>query len=181
MNHWQTKSSDIKYDNPWMTVCEDQVIKPNGSDGIYGVVHFKSPAVFVVPVDADGNTYLVLQERYAVGEESWEIPAGATDGQPYDVAAKRELLEEAGVTAQTITKIIESRTMNGCTDHLAIICLATNIEKVTERLDEDDGILEARKVPLTDVRDMILRGEIKDGFTIQAVLAALVYIEKETA
>lgn len=181
MNSWQTKSSQTIYDNEWISVREDQVVRPDGSDGIYGVIHCKNPAVFIVPVDEDGNTYLILEERYPIAQESWEIAGGATDGEDYATAAKRELLEEAGVKAENIIKIIESRTLNGLTDHRAIICLATGIEKVTDDLDPVDGILAARRVPLAEVRDMILRGDITDGLTITAVLTVMAYLEQQNS
>ena len=52
------------YDNPWIAVREDQVIRPDGDPGIYGVVHFKNRAIGVLPVEDDGSIWLVGQHRY---------------------------------------------------------------------------------------------------------------------
>lgn len=176
MKNWQTKSSTVVYENPWISVREDQVVRPDGSDGIYGVISSQHPGVFVVPVDEDGNTYLVLQERYSLGRESWEIVAGSTEGQPAEEAAKWELLEEAGIKAGSIEKIFEFYSLDGISDHKAIVCLATDIQKVSDQLDESDGIMSVRKIPLTEVKDMIMRGEIVDGHTISAIMFTIEYL-----
>lgn len=73
---------------------------PDGKGGLYGWIESKSQSVFVVPVDDNGYTYIINQERYTRKKFSWEGVAGRTDGEPYDVAAKRELLEETGISKQ---------------------------------------------------------------------------------
>lgn len=180
MASWQTKSTKIVYENPWIIVHEDEVITPAGKDGIFGHIDFKGESVFVVPVDNEGNTYLVEQERYVTKLTGWEIPAGATDGQSFEEAAKRELLEEAGVQAAKVEVITEFYLANGIASFKGAVCLATGLEKVTDELDSADGILAARRLPLTKVRDMILSGEIVDGPTITAVLTTMAYLEKSS-
>ena len=54
-NPWQVLSTDLKYQNPWITVREDQVLNPSGGPGIYGVVSMKNKAIGIVPLDAEGN------------------------------------------------------------------------------------------------------------------------------
>ncbi len=179
MGSWQTKTTRVVYENPWMIVHEDEVVMPNGKDGIYGYVDFRGDSVFVVPVDDEGNTYLVQQERYVTKRAGWEIPAGGTDGQSYETAAKRELLEEAGVKASDVTILNEFYLANGIASFKGAICLATGLKKVTEQLDTTDGITAARRLPLSDVRDMILSGEIVDGPTITAVLTVMAHLERQ--
>ena len=99
-NPWRRLDSRLVYDNPWISVQEDQVIRPDGEPGIYGVVHMKHWAVGVVPVTDTGDTLLVGQFRYTLDQYSWEIPEGG--GDPHDTplaSAQRELREETGVTA----------------------------------------------------------------------------------
>jgi hypothetical protein len=62
-NPWTTQSSDVVYDNPWIEVSHRDVTTPTGSDGIYGVVHFKNLAIAVVPIDEHDHTWLVGQYR----------------------------------------------------------------------------------------------------------------------
>ena len=68
---WTRLSSRVFYENPWIRVREDQVLRPDGSPGIYGLVHFKNLAVAVVPIDADGKVILVGQHRYAFDRHFW--------------------------------------------------------------------------------------------------------------
>lgn len=179
MQSWQTRSSKVVYQNPWMIVHEDQVTLPNGNDGVYGYIDSnRGDSVFVVPVEPNGDTYLVQQERYVTKETSWEIPAGAAEGESHEEAAKRELLEETGIGASSIAVINEFYLANSIASFKGVTCLATNLQKVTEQLDEVDGILDVRRLPLTEVRDMILRGEIIDGPTITAILAVMAYLEQ---
>lgn len=75
-NPWQTINSKEVYNNPWIKVVENEVINPKGGKGIYGVVHFKNTAVAIIPLDKDGNTFLVGQYRYTMNSFEWEIPMG---------------------------------------------------------------------------------------------------------
>ena len=62
-NPWTTLATKPVYDNPWISVREDQVITPRGHPGIYGVVHMKARATGILPITADGRTVLVGQYR----------------------------------------------------------------------------------------------------------------------
>ena len=75
---WKKLRSRRVFDNPWMTVREDRVINPGGGQNDYGHVHFKNAAVAIVPVDAEGHTWIVGQDRYTLGEYSWEVPMGGS-------------------------------------------------------------------------------------------------------
>ncbi len=88
---WKTKSTRIAYENPWISVSHNEVITPTGTDGIYGVVHFKNIAIGVVPIDSDGNTWLVKQSRYSLNQYTWGISeGGCPQGESPVAAAKRE-------------------------------------------------------------------------------------------
>ncbi|HEY2155391.1 MAG TPA: DNA mismatch repair protein MutT, partial [Isosphaeraceae bacterium] len=75
-NPWTTLGSRAIYENPWISVREDRVIRPDGKEGIYGVVHFRTRAIGVLPVDEQGRVWIVGQYRYTLGRYSWEIPEG---------------------------------------------------------------------------------------------------------
>lgn len=179
MSEWQTKSSKVVYENPWMIVHEDQVVMPNGKDGVYGYVESKSDSAIVVPVDDDNNTYIIQLQRYTKSEPTWETIAGRTDGESYEQAGARELLEEAGVHADTITLLREVHMSSGMTKFKSGICIATNLSKVSDQLDQADGIIRAHKLPILEVRDMILRGEITSGSTIAAILLVIAHLEQQ--
>jgi len=122
---WQTHSIETVYDNNWITVSHRDVTAPTGKPAIYGLVHFKSLAVGIIPIDAEGYTWLVGQHRYTLDRYSWEIPegGGARDEDPV-IAAQRELREETGISANNWTKILELYTSNSVTDEFAVSYIA---------------------------------------------------------
>ena len=98
-NPWKRLSSRVVYQNAWITVREDQVIRPDGKPGIYGVVETRI-AAGVAAITENRELYLVGQFRYPTNEYSWEIIEGGTDGGESALSgAQRELKEEAGITA----------------------------------------------------------------------------------
>lgn len=169
-NPWKIVSEKEIYTNPWIALTEYQVINPSGKPGIYGKVHFNNLAIGIVPLDNDMNTYLVGQYRFPLNEYSWEIPEGG--GQlgiePLD-SAKRELLEETGLKADSWTEILRLHLSNSVTDELSILYIARNLTQF-EAEPEDTEQLIVKKVPFSDVYDMVCRGEIKDSVTVGAVL-----------
>ena len=103
---WTQLSTRRVYQNPWIDVRQDEVITPGGSNGIYGVVHFRNLAVGIIPVSENGTTFLVGQYRYPLDEYSWEIPMGGCPlGTPVVASAKRELKEETGLLAEEFEQI----------------------------------------------------------------------------
>lgn len=96
---WTIEETENKYHNSFIDVQEDQVLQPDGKPGSYATVKMK-PGVAVLPVDEQGNVYLVKQFRYALGRESVEVVCGAIDGNEAPLeAAKREVKEELGIEA----------------------------------------------------------------------------------
>lgn len=167
---WQRKSSRCVYENPWIKVSHEEVITPAGSDGIYGVVHFKNTAVGVLPIDGDGNTWLVRQTRYTMGEYTWEIPEGGCPKHEETlVAAKRELQEEVGLEAQHWEVLQRLQLSNSVTDETAVIYLATEISPVDQALEDSEDI-EVMKLPLAEAIAMVDRGEITDAISVAALL-----------
>ncbi|HEX8179568.1 MAG TPA: NUDIX hydrolase [Pyrinomonadaceae bacterium] len=168
-NPWQTRASKVVYDNPWIRVREDQVIRPDGAPGIYGVVHFKHIAIGILPV-ADGHVYLVGQYRYTLGRYSWEIPEGGcpADEDPLS-AASRELAEETGLRAGRWQKMGAAHLSNSVTDELAIWFLATELTQ-GEHKPEGTERLCVRRVSLADAGQMLLRGEITDAISVMALM-----------
>src|SRR5947199_8415585 len=99
-NPWTRRSRAVAYQNPWITVYHDEVLRPDGQPGIYGVVHYRNRAVGAVVLDEQDRVLLVGQYRYTLDLYSWEIPEGgaAPDEDPL-AAAQRELREETGCSA----------------------------------------------------------------------------------
>lgn len=169
-NPWSTKSTRHIYSNPWIDVHEHEVIRPDGNDGIYGVVHFRNLAVGVLPVDDQGNVHLVGQFRYVLNAYSWEIPeGGCPEGENVLDAAKRELLEETGMTASYWTYMGKSHLSNSVADEVAHIYLATGLTSGTPQ-PEGTEVLAHKKVPFKEALHMVFTGEITDAISIMAIL-----------
>lgn len=167
---WQVTSSTVAYENPWIKVSHDDVITPSGTKGIYGVVHFKNTAIGVVPIDDEGNTWLVRQSRYTLNQFTWEIPeGGCPDGEEPLIAAQRELEEEVGLRAQHWELLMTLHLSNSVTDEVALVYVARNLLPGQQQLEATEDI-ELQKIPLADAIDMVKRGEITDGISVAALL-----------
>ena len=167
---WKKLASKIVYDNPWITVREDQVINPGGSENQSGHVHFKNKAVAIIPLDEEGNTWIVGQDRYTLGTYSWEVPmGGATSDENPLAAAKRELKEETGLTAEKWTEIMHLHTSNSITDEEGFVFVAEELSVGEPEFDETEK-LEIRKLPLFEAVEMVEHGKITDAVSVAALL-----------
>jgi 8-oxo-dGTP pyrophosphatase MutT (NUDIX family) len=162
-------SNKTTYENPWIRVEHHEVLNPNGQAGIYGKVHFKNIAVSIVPIrGSDGNTYLVGQDRYTVWTISWELPEGGClieSGESPLEAAKRELLEETGLVAESWTCLGEACLSNSVTDEKAVIFWRRICCNKWPNHEETE-VLRIRKLPLQAAIDMAKKGEIKDALSV---------------
>ena len=177
---WKTLSAEERYATPWISVSHHEVIDPSGAEGIYGVVHFRNLAVGVVPLDADGNTWIVGQYRYPTGTYSWEIPEGGgkRDVPPLD-SAKRELREEAGIEAATWTEVLRMDLSNSASDEHAVIYVAQDLTFFEPEPDHDEE-LELRKLPFSELFGLVMRGELQDSLTVAAVLKVELMLREGT-
>jgi 8-oxo-dGTP pyrophosphatase MutT (NUDIX family) len=154
------------YENDWITVYHDEVTRPDGEPGVYGVVHFASTAVGVVAIDDEDRVALVGQHRYTFDTMSWEIPEGGSPhGEDPLAGAQRELLEETGVTAQTWRELGRYQLSNSVSDESAVVYLATELSHGSAQPDGSEQ-LELRWVPFDEVIEMVTTGVILDALSI---------------
>lgn len=168
---WTELSRELKYENPWIEVSESQVLNPNGGNGIYGVVHFKNLAIGIIPIDEEGNTWIVGQDRFPFnGKFTWEIIEG---GGPMNIdpieSAKRELLEEAGLKAERWSLVQEMDLSNSATTERALIYLAEGITQ-HEASPEETEDLQIKKIHFKELYEMVLSGEIVDSLSVAGTL-----------
>jgi 8-oxo-dGTP pyrophosphatase MutT (NUDIX family) len=164
-----TLSSRIAYENRWTRVREDRIQRPDGSDGLYGVVE-RSDFVVVVPWQ-DGRLTLVEQYRYPVSRRMWEFPMGMWEQAPGTdpaVVAAGELREETGLLASRMLNAGEIFQGPGYCNQRGHIFLATELTQgETEReVSEEDMI--CRSFTLGDFEAMIRDGTVREAMTISA-------------
>lgn len=168
-NPWRRVSRRTAYENPWIEILHDEVVRPDGQPGIYGVVHFRNRAIGVVPLDADDRVLLVGQYRYTFDHYSWEVPEGGGrfDEEPEE-AARRELVEETGYSGGQWRELCRAELSNSVTDEVAIMFVATGLV-AGPAMPEGTEQLQLRWVPFDEVMAMIGRHEIADAMTIMAI------------
>lgn len=174
---WIIHGEETAFENPWIRIATYPVTMPNGAPGEYGVVRFANRAIGVLPLDEDGNTWIVGQHRFPMNEYSWELPEGGgpKDESP-ESAAHRELEEETGVTAETLIPIGRWYLSNSVTDEVSHAYIATGL--AAGKTDPDPTeVLETRRIPFVRLMDMIDTGEITDAFTV--LIAQTAYIKAQ--
>jgi 8-oxo-dGTP pyrophosphatase MutT (NUDIX family) len=163
---WRRRSRRDVYVNPWMTVWHDEVDRPDGGPGIYGVVHFANLAVGVVVLDDDDRVLLVGQHRYTLDAWSWEIPEGGVpeEESPID-GAIRELREESGVEADGWRELCRVHLSNSISDEAGVL-FAAHARRHGEPAPDPTEELRVRWVPFDGALAMVRMGEITDAMTI---------------
>ncbi len=165
-NPWTRRSRRTLYENQWIEVVHDEVVRPDGSDGIYGVVRYREGAVGIVPVANDGRILLVGQFRYTLDEYSWEIPEGGVSPEEDPLAgAKRELAEETGFIASTWRLLVPRFSLsNSVGDQTGSIYVATDLEPGPADPEPTEEIA-LRWATIHEGLAMIDAGDIKDSVT----------------
>jgi 8-oxo-dGTP pyrophosphatase MutT (NUDIX family) len=164
------RSRRVAYENAWITVWHDEVSRPDGSPGIYGVVHFGNLAAGVVAFDEDDRIALVGQHRYTLDRESWEIPEGGVP--PSETALEgiqRELLEETGVEAGEWRELGRLDLSNSVTDEEAVLFVARDLRH-GQAAPEPTESLSLRWVPFDEAVAMTRDGRITDAISVAAIL-----------
>lgn len=177
-NPWQRLSTREVYRNNWITVREDEVIRPDGKPGIYGVVETRLATGVVALTDAD-EVYLIGQYRYPMEEYSWEIVEGGSEDEETALqAAQRELREEAGLEADDWQPLGGEIHLSNCfTAERAYLFLARGLREV-EAAPEGTELLQVRRVPFVETMRMVHEGEIKDAMSIMGLYRAEHFLSK---
>jgi ADP-ribose pyrophosphatase len=152
----------------------DEVVMPGGETATREVVEHLG-AVAILALDAEGAVTMVHQYRHPLGHRLWELPAGLIDhaGEEPVEAAKRELVEEAGLAAGDWSTLVDVAASPGFTDEVVRVFLARDVSDVDrEMLGEEEADLVVAKFPLADAVAMALSGELVNGATVSGVLAA---------
>ncbi|HEX5365156.1 MAG TPA: NUDIX hydrolase [Acidimicrobiales bacterium] len=150
-----------------------EVEDPDGGRHERQVVRHRG-AVGVVPLHGDGTVTLVRQYRAALDTELWEIPAGVrdVDGEPPEQTACRELAEEVGLAAASLTHLVTFHNSPGFSDEAVVVYVATGLADVP---DDRQGVEEqhmlVKRIPVGEAVGMVGDGRITDAKTVIALLA----------
>lgn len=174
-NPFQLQSSQVVYENPWISVREDKVIRPGGKDGLFGIVTML-PGSSVLPVDEEGNVLLVKEYKYAVGRETTEVISGGIDNgeTPLD-AARRELREEVGTEAEEWIDLGSIDPFTTVISSQNYLFLAKGLSHFEPSPDEGET-LQRIIVPYTQALQMVQNGEITHGASCALILKAQTYL-----
>jgi 8-oxo-dGTP pyrophosphatase MutT (NUDIX family) len=166
---WLRRARRTAYQNQWLTIYHDDVVRPDGADGVYGVVHLANLAVGIVAIDVRDRVALVGQWRYTLDAQSWEIPEGGVPRaeSPVD-GARRELREETGLSAAEWREIGVVHVSNSVTDEVAHLFLATDLSEGTAELEGTEDVT-LRWEPFEEAVAMTLDGRITDALSILAL------------
>lgn len=167
----KTISTHEIYNGRIIHVKEDTVMLPNGQKAGRELVEHNG-GVGVIALDESRNVLLVSQYRKPYDEVVLEIPAGKleADENPLE-AGKRELREETGYTADTVTFLGKCYPTPGYCSEIIHLYLAEDLTWVGQNLDPGEFV-EVSKIPLSKLTDMVMNNEIYDAKTIVAVLKA---------
>ncbi len=171
--------SESVFEGEILHIKKDLVSLPNKDTAIREVVRHIG-AVCVVPVTEDGKVVMERQFRYPIDQVISEIPAGKLDFHDEDrlLAAKRELREETGFTADTWVDMGIYYPAAAYSDEKITMYLATGLKKGEQCLD-DDEFLDVELIPIEELVKRIIDGDITDGKTQVAILKAFMILKKQ--
>jgi ADP-ribose pyrophosphatase len=156
---FKVKSSKIVYKNPWIEVKEDQVIRPDGTEGVFGTVDY-NPGVSIVALTKNNQKYLVKEYDYVLDQIGVKLPTGGVDeGESPIQSAKRELLEESGCISDEWVELGYIQPFTTIIKSPMILFLARN---VTEQLNQpQDKLLQKIVVSFEDAYQMVMQSKIR--------------------
>ena len=167
--------SEVEVFRFWLySVGQAEVVAPDGKHFERFIVHHPG-AVAIVAVDADRRVTLVRQYRSAVDAMVLEAPAGTrdVDGESLEATARRELMEEAGLAAESMEILIGTFNTPGISDQRTTIFLATGLSPVAARpAGVEEGFMTIETIALDDVETLVADGTLVDETTVLGLLLA---------
>ncbi len=176
---YKTISSKIVYENPWICVHEDAIVRPDGSSGIYGYVE-SNDSIMVAAMNEKNEIFFVHNFSYPAQKWHWEmVGGGGKPGTDLLDTAKAELAEEAGFTASVWQKLGVTRTNDGLLTEKVTTYIARDLMPCQKPLADDSDIIDDGKFfDFATITRMIKAGEIDEGTSITALYFVREYLGK---
>lgn len=170
---WTIEETTEIYQNSFIKVVEDKVIRPDGKPGAYSTVTMKA-GVAILPIDKFGTLYLTRQFRYALGQESIEVVCGAIEeNEPPLTAAKRELEEELGIKADEWIEL-GAFDLDTSIVHCPVYIFLAKQLKFTSTHREGTETIETVKIPFDTALQMVMDGKITHSPSCVTILKTFV-------
>ena len=176
-HEYRVVESRTVFDGAIISLHQDTVAMPGGSDSVRDVVRHPG-AVAVVALDDEDRVVLLRQYRHPVGRYLWELPAGLRDedGEPPLATAKRELAEEVELSAARWSLLTTHFSSPGFCDEMVLVYLAEDLSPAgrpdgfTVEHEELDMTIE--RVPLADAVQRVFDGDVRNAAAVVGLLAA---------
>lgn len=164
---WKTLASKVIFQNPWLSLRQDDVITPAGKPGSYTLLEAK-PFVIIVAMDGD-KLIMIRQYRYPINTTTIEFPAGGLKSNEEPLAAaKRELKEETGYEANSWIDMGEFYELVSISRQKGYLFLAQELHDTGNHHMKEDGIEKHISVSPEEFKDMIQENKILDVLTLAA-------------
>ncbi len=173
---WTIKASERRYGGELVQLYEDEVIKPDGSEGTYATVDIRA-GVAVLAVADDGTAYFIREFRYALGRENVEVVAGAVEeGEEPEASARRELREELGIEAGEFIRLGAVEYSTSVLRSPSTLFLARGL-RFAEKDEDPSEEIETVSMPLHEAVARALSGDLVHVTTALLVLRADDYLK----
>ena len=165
------------YENPWVKLREDRVSRPDGEQGVFGVITMK-PGVSVLPMEENGEVYLVREFKYGIGEETLEVISGAMEsGEKPEHTGLRELGEECGLIASEWVDLGVVNPFTTVVNSPNYMFLARGLSQL-RRAPKAEEQVEVVKMPFDDAVQAVLKGEITHAASCVLILKTQAYLNR---
>lgn len=177
---YKVLSTRKTYENPWLSVREDRVIRPGGTEGYFGIIEMKAGST-VLALTRMNEVYLVKEYKYGIERDSIELMSGALEENETPLeAAKRELKEELGLEADEWIDLGVVDPFTTAVSSPNYIFIAMGVHEGEHSPDEGE-VLEIIKTPFSNAIDMVMRSEITHSASCVLILKADRYLrDRET-